>query len=423
MAVKIYRSVLVIADDLTGANDATAQFAKLGYSTVTTLDVDVIPELMKKYDVVAVDTESRALSADKAYDSLLMLGNRIRGCVDGTVLYKKIDSTLRGNITSEVKALRDALEPDLIVFAPAFPKQGRTTRDGVLMVGGVPVEQTYFGNDIRTPVKSSKLSSYFELEYGCDYLHVPLDDLRSGRLYEGSVLPKVLTFDVEDDEDLNMIVRSVCGLDDKSVIWVGSAGLAESVAYNIVVGSSQGKPILMAVGSVNDATRRQVQAFTEESDGRLLTVDVKALIEDFEREWVRLRNEISEALSSASDVILTISYTREQMEDGRSLAERLNVGLSEFGLMLAGRFGELISRIIHHFGQEKFGGLFMTGGDTAVAAIKSLGIDTLELKGEIEPGLPILKFKDMSIVTKAGGFGSMETLIKVAARLKAEGDG
>jgi len=420
MAVKIYRSVLIIADDLTGANDATAQFAKLGFSTVTTLDIDVVPHLMKDYDVVAVDTESRALSSDRAYDSLFALGSKIKDYVGETAVYKKIDSTLRGNIKAEVKALCDVLEPDLVVFAPAFPKQGRTTKDGVLMVRGVPVEQTYFGKDIRTPVKASKLSAYFEPRHVGAYHHVLLDELRSGRLYDGPALPKVLTFDVEDDEDLRRIVRLVCGLGDKDIMWVGSAGLAESVAYNIVVGDRHGKPILMAVGSVNDMAREQVRMFIEEFDGRLLKVDVEALIGDFEREWLRLRKEVSDALGCALDIVITTSYTREQMEQGRSLAERLNVGLSEFGLMLSRKFGELVSRIFHEFGYGRFGGLFLTGGDISVAAIRSLGIDTLELKGEIEPGLPILKFKDMNVVTKAGGFGSMETLVKVAARLKAE---
>jgi len=420
MTLKIYRSVLIIADDFTGANDTIAQFAKLGFSTITTLDIDIVPELMKKYDVVAVDTESRALDAEKAYKLLLSLGNKIKEYANQTVFYKKIDSTLRGNITSEIRGLYDALRPDLIVFAPAFPKQGRTTKEGILMVKGVPVEKTYFGKDMRTPVRSSVLSSYFKVDFKGSYHHTSLDALRAGRIIDDINSVKVMSFDVENDEDLKAIVQNIGKLDNKKIIWIGSAGLAENVAYYTIVGSQRGKPILMVVGSANDLVREQVRVFVEEFSARILTVKIDALINNFEEESKRLEDEVSKALVTSSDIVITISYSQEQIREGELMAQSLNIELSDFGLILAKRFGVLVSRLISHFGWNRFGGLFITGGDIAISTIKSLGVDTLELRGEIEPGLPILKFKDKNIVTKAGGFGTMETLIKIAARLKIE---
>jgi uncharacterized protein YgbK (DUF1537 family) len=50
--------------------------------------------------------------------------------------------------------------------------------------------------------------------------------------------------------------------------------------------------------------------------------------------------------------------------------------------------------------------------------VKELGAGVLEVEGEIEPGLPILKYKDLNLVTKAGGFGDEETLAKAVLRLK-----
>lgn len=118
--MKIFDSVLIIADDLTGANDTAAQFAKLGFSTITTLDINAVQTLMEEYEVVAVDTESRVVDVHKAQDLLLSLGKRIRKNLGHTLIYKKIDSTIRGNIVPEIRGLYDALEPDLVVFAQLF---------------------------------------------------------------------------------------------------------------------------------------------------------------------------------------------------------------------------------------------------------------------------------------------------------------
>lgn len=420
MSVKIFDSVLIIADDLTGANDTIAQFAKLGFSTITTLDIDAVPMLMEKYDAVAVDTESRAVDVHKAQDALLSLGNKIRKNLGNTLVYKKIDSTIRGNIIPEIKGLYDALEPDLVVFAPAFPKQGRIIKNGILLVKGVPVDQTYFGKDIRTPVKSSSIPNYFDTSFKGVYRHLSLKELRGRRIREYIDGCRVISFDVENDEDLKIIVQDVNRSDKKNIIWVGSAGLAESIAYNVIIGCRNGKPVLMVVGSVNDLARDQVKTFTEELSSKLVLVKIDALVNDFEGECSRVKKEVSDALASSSDIVITISYSRNQIAEGRAAAKKLGVKVSEFGLTLAEKFGKLISSIITSFGWSKFSGLFVTGGDVAVSVIRNLNINTLELKGEIEPGLPILDYKGIHIATKAGGFGNTETLIKIAARLKME---
>jgi hypothetical protein len=67
MRSNIFERVLIIADDFTGANDTAVKFANLGFSAVTTLDLFDVPRLFEEFDIVAVDTESRALKANRAY--------------------------------------------------------------------------------------------------------------------------------------------------------------------------------------------------------------------------------------------------------------------------------------------------------------------------------------------------------------------
>jgi len=417
--VKVFSSVLVVADDFTGVNDTVVQFSKLGLRTITTLNLEKVRRLISEYDVVGVTTESRSIDKEKSYAILYSLGERVKDLLDSILFYKKVDSTLRGNIVSEIVGLADSLNPDLIVFAPAFPKQGRTTRDGVQLVNGVPVERTYFGRDLRSPVKSSYLPSYFEPIFGPAYRHVSLRELRGGDVQHVVKEFKVLSFDVESELDLRSIVNMVSSYEEKRVIWVGSAGLAEQLAYNTIIGSAKGKPTLMAVGSVNELARNQVQALTRVLPAKLIQVSVSSLIREFRMEEERVKGEVSQALASSQDILLTTSYSREQIEEGAMVAKELKMDLSQFGSFLAEKFGLLVSSILNFFGPNSFCGLYMTGGDIAISVIRHLKLESFKVAGEIEPGLPVLESGGLLIVTKAGGFGGLETLIKVSTRLKS----
>lgn len=417
--VKVFDSVLVIADDFTGVNDTVVQFAKLGLSSITTLSLDKVCELLNEYDVVGITTESRSMDKEKSYAILYKLGEKVKESLNNTLVYKKIDSTLRGNIVSEIVGLIDALNPELVVFAPAFPKQGRTTRDGVHLVNGIPVEKTYFGKDLRTPVKSSFIPSYFEPIFGTFYRHVNLNELRDKDVIKVVKGFKILSFDAENDFDLKSIVSLIFSLDKKRVIWVGSAGLAEQLAYNTIVGSTVGKPIIMAVGSVNELAKTQITEYLKVFPTKLVQIKISNLIKNFMQEEERVKEEVHQALNFSQDIILTTSYSKEQIEEGIMLAKELGLDVSRFGSVLAEKFGLLVYSILDSFKFESFCGLYMTGGDIAISIIKNLKLGSFKIIGEIEPGLPILKSGELLIVTKAGGFGGLETLIKVSTRLKS----
>ncbi len=65
-----------------------------------------------------------------------------RGGDGGPLVYKKIDSTLRGHVAAELRAALDAA-PQFAgaVVAPSFPEQGRTLSGGKLCLHGRPVEE------------------------------------------------------------------------------------------------------------------------------------------------------------------------------------------------------------------------------------------------------------------------------------------
>ncbi|MEM0014660.1 MAG: four-carbon acid sugar kinase family protein [Zestosphaera sp.] len=416
--MKVFRSVLIIADDFTGANDTAAQFSKLGFRTISTLNPNLIAKYLRECSVVAINTESRSDEASEAYRKLYEVGLRIKH-YDDILLYKKIDSTLRGNVTEEIRGLFDSVQPDLVIFAPAYPKQGRTTIRGVHLVNGIPVDQTFFGRDPRTPVKSSYIPSFFSNAFEKLYTHVFLEDLRSGEFRSRLYAYKVISFDVENENDLKSIVESLMEFNGR-VLWVGSAGLSETLAYNVIVGSPAGKPTLLVVGSLNDVTRRQLASFIGKFSCKLVKLSIKSLLANFEEEHSRTMSQVAEALKMGIDVVVTTSYDSTQVNEGKAAASEMGLSSSELGARIAEGLGRIASGIVREFGTKAFSGVFVTGGDTAMSLMKNMNVDSLEIVGEVEPGVPLLRSGDLYIVTKAGGFGKDSTIIRIVARVKGE---
>jgi uncharacterized protein YgbK (DUF1537 family) len=127
--------VAIIADDLTGAADTGVQLARAGYRTAVAFRNAPIPPA-NDLDAVALDTDSRALPAGFAAKRVV---EAVRSVRDIPIVYKKLDSTLRGPIAAELAAALGASGRGRAVVAPAFPATRRTTVDGVQLVRGVPI--------------------------------------------------------------------------------------------------------------------------------------------------------------------------------------------------------------------------------------------------------------------------------------------
>jgi uncharacterized protein YgbK (DUF1537 family) len=141
----------LVADDLTGALDSSVGFARHGLRTRVALTPGAIAAaLAEAPEVLAVNTASRALApaaaAQIVHDAALTLGGWAP-----TVLFKKVDSRLKGNVGAETKAMAAAFGAARVIVAPAVPAQGRFTRDGAVVGRGVaealPVAPLFAGLD------------------------------------------------------------------------------------------------------------------------------------------------------------------------------------------------------------------------------------------------------------------------------------
>ena len=148
--------ILLIADDLTGALDASVAFAARGLSVLcastpdaTGRAIDLAP------DVLAVSTNSRDLSEDDAVARLKAVVERARSVPnwDEVVLFKKVDSRLKGHIAAEMALLADYRRDALV--CPAIPRLGRFVRDGAVCGSGVAEPIQVAGRcDVPSPLRN-----------------------------------------------------------------------------------------------------------------------------------------------------------------------------------------------------------------------------------------------------------------------------
>src|SRR5215471_7600629 len=154
--------ILALADDMTGALETGAKFRAAGIEAV----VSAKPVAAAGAQALVLDTETRHLNAAEAR-------RVVREFVTGSgidsprLVYKKTDSTLRGNISAELESLAELYPDWRIGYAPAYPALGRTVKSGVLYVDGIPVSETEFASDGLNPVATSSIRALLHPALPC----------------------------------------------------------------------------------------------------------------------------------------------------------------------------------------------------------------------------------------------------------------
>lgn len=127
---------LIIADDFTGANDTGVKLTEEGMPVNVFFSAfNIVPNIS-----CVLDTETRNDSEKAAYEKVKTILNSV-DINQFDFIYKKIDSTLRGNIIPEIKAISECFLPDYIVFAPALPALGRQVMNKRLLVNGIELKK------------------------------------------------------------------------------------------------------------------------------------------------------------------------------------------------------------------------------------------------------------------------------------------
>ncbi|TBV03280.1 four-carbon acid sugar kinase family protein [Phytopseudomonas dryadis] len=396
--------LLIVADDLSGAADCAAGFARR-LSTRVLLDGSAA----RLSEVTALDLDTRRLTPREAARANRAIVES--GACAGLALYKKIDSTLRGNVAAEVAALGGR---GMALVAPAFPAMGRTTRGAVQYVDGVPVDRSdVWSNEHLTG--SAHLVTLLEAQ-GLRCAHLDLEQVRASGTLEERLRQHLLDGvhavigDAETDADLQALAQASAPLRER-LYWVGSAGLAQHLpaalgypAERALEANPQG-PILTVVGSMSRHSQGQAEYLLSRSGQAHERLDPRLLLaagRQADRE--ALAERLRARLASGADLL--VSLAQEHRDPAQ--ATLLSASLAR---LLQGALGEA-------------GSLIATGGETARAVLSAAGIDALRVHGELLPGVVLssaaYQGRRLGVVTKAGGFGQPDTLQRAWSALQAD---
>lgn len=144
----------MIADDLSGAAEIAGIGARFGLSVA--LQSFSIARNEFDADLLVIDTDSRSMSGDAAAIEINLVGLlNLPG--EYSLVYKKIDSVLRGPIAAEVEELMEWISARSALVVAQNPSRGRTIVDGKYLINGVPLDRTVFANDPQWPAMTSEV--------------------------------------------------------------------------------------------------------------------------------------------------------------------------------------------------------------------------------------------------------------------------
>jgi D-threonate/D-erythronate kinase len=407
--------MLVIADDLTGAADCAVSSAALRCRAEVLLYSrdDQLVEAWPDTDILSIDANIRCLPAEQASElttRLINLCDSHSANSRGDVLFKKIDSTLRGNVACELAALLRARRSNIpssaklsVLMAPALPAQGRTTVGGRVLVHGVPLEKTDIWQAEARTAPSDIPHLLAEAGLSCGL--IDMQTVRSGStalrqaILQSSKQNDVVLCDAETDSDLHAVAEASVGQPAIAAL-VGSAGLSCQIPRAIGIaptteshewGSAAG-PTLFIVGTPASVSRQQARILEATADIAAFHTTPAAISNSSTvHAW------IVQSLQSGRDVLLTLAGNEHHSRYEPQGLPR--------------EFSELLASCA-----QLVGGIVLTGGETARAVLDALGIDRLRLLGEVEAGVPFLVadrwVRSLPVITKAGAFGSPQALIR-----------
>lgn len=402
-----------IADDFTGASDAASFLAKAGMRTILFNGIPKI-DLHENCDAVVIALKTRSAPADRAIADSVASVEWLKQ--QGTTQYyskycSTFDSTPKGNIGPILDALLENLQVKSSILCPALPINGRTVRNGILYVNGIPLADSPMKNHPLNPMWDSDIAVLMRPQSKYPCLKISMEEMQRGK---ESVLREIekettgishfyLIPDYYEDAHAERIVDTF----GASTILSGGSGILTALGRRAMgdsgVNSSlpsavSGKAIILA-GSCSEATRRQICEY-QKKDHRSVKMNPLHLINGIDRAesyWKQAKDQDGVLIYSSDS---PEEVRKVQKAVGRSASECLEKTTAKLALM--GR----------NDGYTRF---IVAGGETSGAVTQALGYDAYWIGDSVAPGVPImmpLGHPEIRLLLKSGNFGQPDFFLR-----------
>lgn len=370
-------------------------------------------------DVLVVDTETRHLPAAQAYAAVEGLVQRAK-YAGFAYLYKKTDSALRGNVGAELAALLSASGSRQLAFLPAFPQMNRVTKNGVQYIDGVPVTESPFGVDPFEPVRHAAVTDLLAEQTDLPAASFPALAADGGVPAEDGIL----VFDAATVDELRSTGRALLNNGGLRVL-AGCAGFGAVLPELLGLGGADvtcpalDPRLLVICGSVNAITLAQLDKAEQAGFTRLRLTPHQKLMPDYWRsaDGRMTLDHIEETLAAHPYNIIETNDEGGN-EPTATAADALGLTREEMRVRIASGVGQLVGAL---FASPAVGTLLLTGGDTLLQCMNSVGVHELEPICEMEHGVVLARFgcggTTRYVITKSGGFGQADLLTALAKRI------
>jgi len=402
-----------IADDFTGATDLAITLVNQGMRVTQVIGIPDEQTDAGDAQAVIVALKSRTIPAAKAVDLSLAALNWLRSKGAKQIFFKycsTFDSSWRGNIGPVADALLEKLGSDFAFVCPAFPTNGRSVYKGYLFVGDLLLSDSPMKDHPLTPMRDSSLLRLMgeqsertvglidigTVRGGTHAVKQRIEALKTERVSYGVV-------DAIDDKDLRVIGEAAAG---HALVTGGSAvslGLPDNFRKLGMLGAPEtpetpviGGRSLVLAGSCSLATRRQIAKVKGIWPNRKIEVDAIATGRDVAAELI----EWAADQPTETPVLIYASADPDEVSEIQN-----RHGVDEAGAMIERVMGRISVGLV----AQGFKRIVIAGGETSGAVVSALGIKTLRIGPEIDPGVPWTESFDqqhLALALKSGNFGS-----------------
>lgn len=437
-----------VADDLTGATTTGVLLARSQAKTAVFFNEEAALNAgdASKMDAILISSNSRPLPANEAYNSVKDATVALKR-MGVQYFSKRIDTTCRGGIGTEIDAMLDQMAPAaMAVVVPAMPQSRRILVGGYSVIDGTALIRTPVAQDVRTPVTENYIPRLIAGQTKRKVTAIGLDKVLAGKQavqlairHAWEADARVIVVDAITIEDVETIARAVVDL-KMDVLAVDPGPFTAKLAYVRGLISEEeaniskeppveNKTVLICAGSASPVTKRQMAVLCQDERVLHIPIDPVALINGGDDAM----DEIGKALSSALDAmdqnvppkaILFETALHGSLLDLNEEEKKRGYVSGSAANRINGSLGTLIEEVLAQRGTDKITGLYCTGGDTMVYVCRALGVECLQVIDYVIPQVDLSRlvgaYDGLPVVGKGGLTGDDHIAVDIVDRLMKE---
>ena len=410
-----------IADDFTGATDLCSMLVRGGMRTVQLIGVPSPDMPIPDVDAVVVALKSRTAPAHQAVAESLAALKWLQGAGARQFFFKycsTFDSTPQGNIGPVADALVAALDCGFALACPAFPTNGRTVYQGYLFAGGALLNESGMENHPLTPMTDANLVRVLSLQTEGTVGLVPFVTVDRGAHAIRDAMTalkergrRYAIVDAVTDAHLVSIGQAAAN----HALITGGSGVAMGLPENfrkaglLAEASDPGAlpPIEGACAVIAGSCSRATLAQIGFARGHLPVFEMDALgtpdaaaLADAALAWAADK-------IGGKPVVIAASAPPEKVA-----ALQARLGRDQAGALIE----DAVARVAEGLVARGVRKMVVAGGETSGAVVGRLGVRSLRIGTEIDPGVPWTLASgtgaDLMLALKSGNFGGTDFFLK-----------